>query len=102
MLGARIRSSGEYFVVKAIANGKPGARLGLIAGRRVARRAVDRNRAKRLARVAFLEARLGLPPLDIVFQLKNDMRQARNPEICKELKRLLKAAAARFEAAPAA
>ncbi len=79
-----------------------GARLGLIASRKAARRAVDRNRAKRLARAAFHRLRPALPPVDFVLQLKNDLRQSGNPEVREELCRLLKKAAGRFGAAAAA
>jgi len=82
--------------MRARGNGLSGARLGLIAGRKAARRAVDRNRAKRLAREAFRAVRVGLPPVDVVLQLKNDLRKSGNPDIRKELDRLLRDAAARF------
>lgn len=44
------------------------ARLGLIVGKRVVRRAVDRNRAKRLIRESFRQ-REGLPAMDIVVRV---------------------------------
>ena len=43
-------------------------RLGLIVGKKVLRRAVDRNRAKRVIREVFRLAD-GLPPLDIVVRV---------------------------------
>jgi ribonuclease P protein component len=76
--------------------------LGLIASRKAARRAVDRNRAKRLARAVFREARAALPPVDFVLQLRNNLRQTGNPEIREELARLLRDGAARFGTAPTA
>lgn len=45
------------------------ARLGLIVGKRVLRRAVDRNRARRVVREVFRCNRLELPEVDIVVQL---------------------------------
>jgi len=101
VLAALGRLSGKHFVMKADVSGLSGARLGLIASRKAARRAVDRNRAKRLARVAFCQQRADLPPLDFVLQLKNDMRQSGNAEIHEELARLLRDAAKRFGTASA-
>lgn len=45
------------------------ARIGLIVGKRVLRRAVDRNRARRVAREVFRRNRLELPDVDIVVQV---------------------------------
>jgi ribonuclease P protein component len=52
------------------ANGLSQARLGIIASTRAARRAVDRNRFKRMAREAFRQARLRLGGVDVVIQLR--------------------------------
>ena len=46
----------------------PTARLGLIVAKRVLKRAVDRNRAKRIIRESF-RRRLDLPPVDVVVRL---------------------------------
>lgn len=69
----------------------PAARLGLIASRKTARRAVDRNRAKRLAREAFRAARANLPAADVVLQLRNDLRGMGNAAVRAELDALLRA-----------
>ena len=95
-LGAECRLSGKSFFLRARSNGLSGARLGLIASRKVARRAVDRNRGKRLAREAFRAVRVGLPAVDVVLQLKIDLRKADNIEIRKELDRLFRDVEARF------
>ena len=100
-LVAACRLSGKGFLLRAGLNGLPRSRLGLIASRKAARRAVDRNRAKRLARVAFNAARPQLPCVDVLLQLKNDLRQTGNPQIRKELDKLLCDMAARFGAPPA-
>lgn len=52
------------------ANGLSQARLGIIASTRAARRAVDRNRFKRMAREAFRQARHRLGGVDVVIQLR--------------------------------
>lgn len=49
-------------------NGRAKARLGLIVGKRVLKRAVDRNRAKRVIRESFRQ-RVDMPPVDVVVRL---------------------------------
>jgi ribonuclease P protein component len=46
-----------------------GARLGLIVPKRLAKRAVLRNMLKRLAREAFRQSLVDLPPMDFVLRL---------------------------------
>lgn len=84
------RKSGNGFILRAGANTLDGARLGLIVSRKAARRAVDRNRAKRLAREAFRAARASLPAVDVVLQLKNDLRQSNNATVRREIEYLLR------------
>jgi ribonuclease P protein component len=59
------RSSDRFFTVLARPSGRPIARLGLTISRRAAKRAVDRNKLKRLARESFRH-HSGLPPWDFV------------------------------------
>lgn len=51
----------------------PGARLGLIIGKRAVRRAHERNMLKRVAREAFRAARGYLPAVDVVLHLRGPM-----------------------------
>ncbi len=51
-------------------NGLSLARIGIIASKRVASRAIDRNRAKRLVREAFRKARHRLGGVDVVVELR--------------------------------
>ena len=90
VLAAECRLSGKSYFLRAASNAHPGARLGLIASRKAARRAVDRNRGKRIAREAFRVARAQLPAVDVVLQLKNDLRAAGNLQLRQELDRLLR------------
>ena len=57
--------------IRAFASANDGecARLGLIVAKRQLKRAVDRNRAKRVLRESFRHARRSLPAADIVVQL---------------------------------
>jgi ribonuclease P protein component len=59
------RSSDRFFTVLARPSGRSTARLGLTVARRVAKRAVDRNKIKRVARESFRQLRT-LPHWDFV------------------------------------
>lgn len=60
----------RHFRLFAKPNGLAQARIGIVVSRRVARRAVDRNRAKRLVREAFRKVRHRLAGMDVVVELR--------------------------------
>jgi len=60
------RSSDAFFTVLARSNGHDYPRLGLAIGRKRIRRAVDRNKIKRLIRESFRQQREPLRGLDVV------------------------------------
>jgi ribonuclease P protein component len=90
---AVLRSGGRFssrnFVLRASANDLDHPRLGIIAGRKSARRAVDRNRAKRLVREAFRAALEKLGGHDVAIQLRSDLRGELNDALRLELANLL-------------
>jgi ribonuclease P protein component len=90
VLRAGSRSASRNFIVRAVPNACEHARLGIIAGRKAAARAVDRNRGKRLVREVFRSADLGAH--DVAVQLRNDLRNETNESLRAELARLIKAA----------
>jgi ribonuclease P protein component len=68
------RSADRYFTVLARPGLTPTARLGLTISRRTAKRAVDRNKLKRLARESFRHQRL--PAWDFVVVSKAEAAAA--------------------------
>jgi len=63
---AAVRSSDGHFTVLARSNGRAYSRLGLAIGKKWVRRAVDRNKIKRLIRDSFRKHRNQLDGLDLV------------------------------------
>ncbi len=94
--GKRIGRSSHFVLIHLapaptaeLSDASCGARLGLIVGKRHARRAVDRNAVKRVWREAFRARRAGLPAGDYVVRLA-----AKLPELSQGLlKRQLRAEA---------
>jgi ribonuclease P protein component len=85
----------RHFRVYLRANGLRQARLGIIASTRAARRAVDRNRFKRMAREAFRQARHRLGGVDVVIQLRRYPEGGSIADARAELARLLEELAQR-------
>ena len=85
--GSRIAS--PNFVLRAAPNDESHARLGIIAGKKTAARAVDRNRARRLIREAFRATSKQIGAYDVTIQLRNDLRGELNPSVREELRSLL-------------
>jgi ribonuclease P protein component len=83
----------RHFTLFVRPNGESHARIGIIASKRVAARAVDRNRAKRLVREAFRKVRHRLGGLDVVVRLRRCPDEGR--EAAAEINRLLEELAAK-------
>lgn len=79
----------RYFTLFARPNGLSQARIGIIVSKRVAPRAVDRNRAKRLVREVFRKLRHGLGGADLVVELRRCPARGFNAEAGAEVSRLL-------------
>jgi len=94
------RSSDRFFTVLARSTGRPAARLGLTVARRAAKRAVDRNKLKRLARESFRH-QTALPPWDFVVLARAGAdraeRRALRASLDKHFEQLTKAAAAKLQ-----
>ena len=65
------RLGGRCFHVRYRPNGLGYARLGLAISKRVSKRAVERNRLKRLLRESFRRIRDQLPPVDMVVMARD-------------------------------
>ncbi len=89
----------RHFTLYVRPNEQPQARLGIIASKRVAPRAVDRNRAKRMVREAFRKLRHSLGSVDVVVQLRRCVLPGRNDAAGAEIVRLLEELAAKSRAA---
>lgn len=87
------RCSGPHFLLLARHNQRPHPRLGLVVGRRRARRAVDRSLIRRLAREGFRLRQHQLAGLDIIILLRAPLRtrdrQALRAELDELWQRLL-------------
>jgi len=66
VFASRQKSKGRYFVLAWAPNQYGKSRLGLAISRKCARKAVARQRIKRVIRESFRLRRNGFPPIDIV------------------------------------
>jgi ribonuclease P protein component len=86
--GISRRVGSRHFSAEVAANDLDGARLGLAVSRRVSKKAVRRNRIKRLARESFRRARAGLPAVDVLVIARGSADLEANAELRAELERL--------------
>ncbi|MGZ5090760.1 MAG: ribonuclease P protein component [Burkholderiales bacterium] len=100
VLRSGLRIASRNFVVRACTNEAGQTRVGIIAGRKVASRAVDRNRGKRLIREAF-RISSALIACDVTVQLRSDLRSEHNSTVRAELQQLIATLARRCAATPA-
>ncbi|MEM8984526.1 MAG: ribonuclease P protein component [Pseudomonadota bacterium] len=78
-----VRSRDSFFTVLGRPSGQPTARLGLAVSRKTDKRAVMRNRLKRLIRESFRRQRL--PALDVVVITKPAAARAARTELTTSL-----------------
>lgn len=78
-----------HFVLYARSNSLPHARLGVVAAKRLAPRAVTRNTIKRVTRELFRQA--DLPSIDCIVRLSKPVNTKSSPATSAALKRQLRA-----------
>jgi ribonuclease P protein component len=88
------RVATRHFTILVRTNGLDHARLGLAISRKVVRRAVDRNRLKRITRESFRLHQPVLGGLDIVVMARGGAATAGSPALHDELVKLWCRAAA--------
>ncbi len=81
------QSRDSYFTVLARANGQHFARLGLAIAKKRVRRAVDRNRIKRLIRESFRYHHSSLAAIDYIVLAKNGVEQINSHTLLDSLAR---------------
>ncbi len=81
------RSADRFFTVLGRPNAQGQARLGLAISKKVDKRAVGRNRIKRLVRESFRQHRHRLPGVDLVVMARPAASQADNGTLLKALER---------------
>jgi len=79
----------ERFLVQVSANGKQFPRLGIIVGKRVARRAVDRSLLKRLVRETFRRLQHRLAGFDLLVRPRCSVSADEVVAASEELRALL-------------
>lgn len=84
------RLGGRCFLLRFGNNDVGTARLGLAISKRCSKRAVDRNRIKRLAREAFRRVRPGLPHVDILVMARDTAVNETGATLLAELDTLLR------------
>ena len=76
--GATCKASGPNLLLLARHNSQAQARLGLVIAKKNVRRAVDRNKVKRIARESFRHHRAELDHLDIVVLARKGLGELDN------------------------
>tara|TARA_Y100001001_G_scaffold164253_1_gene195742 strand:+ start:807 stop:1256 length:450 start_codon:yes stop_codon:yes gene_type:complete len=83
--GAVYKVHGKGLMALAIPNDLGHPRLGLVFSKKNVRRAVDRNRLKRLARESVRHAQHRLPAVDIVLLARRGVNEVDNDTVLRQL-----------------
>ncbi len=91
---------GRCFRLRYAPNALGHARLGLAISKRVSKRAVERNRIKRLLRESFRRVRLQLPAVDLMVMAREEAAGVDGPLLLAQIDELWKKLLATHAAAP--
>lgn len=80
-----VRVSAQGMLILACKNDQDCARLGLVVPKKILKRAVWRNRVKRLVRESFRNTRESLPNIDLVFLARPGIGDISNRDISSTL-----------------
>jgi len=83
-----VAQAAAVFSMRYRLNTHGSARLGLAISKRVSRRAVERNRIKRLVRESFRRMRMQLPPMDVMVMARQEAVSQSGPDLLAELHEL--------------
>jgi ribonuclease P protein component len=76
----------KYFFLRVLENGSPDTRMGFVVSKKVSKKAVERNRIKRLFREAIrLDLAKIKPGYDLVFIVLNNAKDKEFEEIREEI-----------------
>jgi ribonuclease P protein component len=81
------RWQGRHFLLRWLESPDHRARLGLAVSRKVSKRAVERNRIKRVIRESFRATREALPDFDILVIARTSATTVPNPALHGDLER---------------
>lgn len=81
------RWQATHFLLRWVESPSGAARLGLAVSRKVSKRAVERNRVKRVIRESFRAQREMLPPLDVLVIARMSAAAFANPLLHADLQR---------------
>ncbi|MBL10854.1 MAG: ribonuclease P protein component [Acidiferrobacteraceae bacterium] len=87
VLPSKFRSYDDLFSVVALKNGGEPSRLGISVSKRIAKRAVNRNRIKRVVRESFRKKQEDLLGLDLVAVAKSGASNSENTTMFDSLAR---------------
>lgn len=83
-----VRAGAKGLLILACKNEQNNPRLGLVVPKKVLKRAVWRNRIKRLVRESFRQSQDSLPNADLVFLAKPGIGDLNNRDLSATLNRL--------------
>ena len=84
------RLGGRCFLLRYAPNAFGHARLGLAISKRVSKRAVERNRIKRLVRESFRHVRWQLPAVEVLVMAREQAAGVDGPQLLTQLDELWK------------